>query len=82
MGGDVNDEAEAESEAEAEAEAELREGQRTLIPVSTAANLIMATAEGRVAQFARSGFKRPPTEGWKDQWSTLSKELMKPSRPI
>ena len=63
-------------------EAELREGQRTLIPISTAANLIMATAEGRVAQFARSGFKRPPTEGWEDQWSILSKEFMKPSHSV
>ena len=36
-------------------EAELREGCRPRLPVNTAANLIMAFAEGRIHQFCRSG---------------------------
>ena len=52
-------------------EAELREGLRPVIPLPAAANLLMATAEGRIAQFVRSGFTRSPTENWQDQWSLL-----------
>jgi len=52
-------------------EAELREGVRPVMPVNTAANLLMATAEGRIMQFVRSEFKRLPTENWPDQWRVL-----------
>ena len=52
-------------------DAELREGLRTELPVGMAANLLMSTAEGRIAQFVRSEFKRSPTEHWADQWSVL-----------
>ena len=59
-------------------EAELREQLRTQIPVATAANLLMAAAEGRVHQYCRSDFKRSPSEGWTEQWGVLIAELMKP----
>lgn len=59
-------------------EAELREGLRPQLPVATTANLIMASAEGRVTQFCRSDFRRRPTEGWADQWSVLAEGLMQP----
>ena len=59
-------------------EAELREQLRTRIPVATAANLLMAAAEGRVHQYCRSDFRRLPSEGWAEQWSVLIAELMKP----
>lgn len=52
-------------------EAEIREGVRPTITVTAAANLLMATAEGRIAQFVRSDFKRRPTELWDDQWPLL-----------
>jgi TetR/AcrR family transcriptional regulator len=52
-------------------EAELREGVRPVMPVNIAANLLMATAEGRIMQFVRSEFKRLPTENWPDQWRVL-----------
>ncbi len=52
-------------------EAELREGLRPVIPLPSAVNLLMATAEGRISQFVRSEFKRRPTEGWQDQWTLL-----------
>ena len=48
--------------------AEFEEGWRTAIPVNVAANMLLATAEGRVAQFVRSNFDLSPTEGWEDQW--------------
>jgi TetR/AcrR family transcriptional regulator len=59
-------------------EAELREGLRPRLPVATTANLIMASAEGRVTQFCRSDFRRHPTEDWADQWSVLAEGLMQP----
>lgn len=52
-------------------EAELREGLRPSIGLSAAANLLMAAAEGRIAQFVRSGFTRSPTVNWNEQWDLL-----------
>lgn len=49
--------------------AEIEEGWRTAIPVNVAANMLLATAEGRIAQFVRSNFSQSPTDGWEDQWS-------------
>ena len=60
-------------------EAEMREQLRTRLPVATAANLLMATAEGRVSQFCRSDFRLSPMEGWIDQWTHLTDGLMKPT---
>jgi TetR/AcrR family transcriptional regulator len=57
-------------------EAELREGKRTQIPVASAANLMMAAAEGRLIQFVRSEFKRLPTAGWQQQWQVLTHGLL------
>lgn len=52
-------------------EAEVREGLRPVLPLPVAANLLMATAEGRISQYVRSSFKRPPTENWQQQWDLL-----------
>jgi TetR/AcrR family transcriptional regulator len=52
-------------------EAELRENLRFNLSAAAAANLLMATVEGRIAQFVRSEFKRPPTENWSAQWPIL-----------
>ena len=59
-------------------EAELREGMRPQVAVKTAAELLMAAADGRVNQYCRSEFRRLPTEGWAEQWSVLTAELMQP----
>lgn len=58
-------------------EAELREGIRPTLPVSAAANLLMACMEGRITQFVRSEFKRLPTEYWSDQWPLIAQGLMR-----
>ncbi|MEK9988717.1 MAG: nucleoid occlusion factor SlmA [Halieaceae bacterium] len=59
-------------------EAELREGLRPRMPVAGAANLMLTSAEGKVSQFCRSGFKRSPTEDWEAQWLALTEHLMRP----
>lgn len=52
-------------------EAEIREGLRPVAPLPVAANLLMSAAEGRISQYVRSGFKRPPTADWNVQWGVL-----------
>ncbi|MGS2722887.1 nucleoid occlusion factor SlmA [Porticoccus sp. GXU_MW_L64] len=61
-------------------EAEVTQGIRTRLPTGSSANLMLALAEGRISQFVRSGFKKPPTEGWQDQWSLVTQGLF--SRPF
>jgi TetR/AcrR family transcriptional regulator len=56
-------------------EAEMREGKRPLLETHIAANLMMATAEGRISQFVRSDFTRLPTEGWEAQWQAISRAI-------
>jgi len=56
-------------------EAEMREGRRPLMETHSAANLMMATAEGRISQFVRSDFARLPTEGWDIQWQAISRAI-------
>ncbi|ACE82831.1 nucleoid occlusion factor SlmA [Cellvibrio japonicus] len=57
-------------------EAELREGLRPQLPVAAAANLMIALADGKIVEFVRSGFRRPPTEGWQDQWQLIAQGLL------
>lgn len=61
----------------------LREGEqrsefRGLIPTDVAANLLIATIEGRMVQFRRSRFARKPTDNWSTQWRTLSRAIFAP----
>jgi len=46
--------------------------------IAMTANILMSFVTGRWHQFAKSGFKRPPTEFWTDQWRML--EAMKHSK--
>jgi TetR/AcrR family transcriptional regulator len=52
-------------------EAELKEGMRPTMTVTESANLLISCAEGRMLQFVRSGFKRSPTQYWRDQYQHL-----------
>lgn len=57
-------------------EAEVREGLRTSVPVATAANLLMACAEGRISQFLRNDYQQSPLAEWEDQWGVLSDAII------
>ena len=52
-------------------DAELKQGLRTHSTPSITANLLLATVEGRIAQFVRSGFRQTPTGDWNEQWALL-----------
>ncbi|RKR04478.1 TetR family transcriptional regulator [Kushneria sinocarnis] len=59
----------------------LREGQarekfQPVITITATANLMMATAEGRITQYVRSDYQRRPTEHWQDQWQLLARNLL------
>lgn len=56
---------------EAESKNELPVGH----PSTAIANLLLATAEGRMNQFVRSGFQQSPLELWEQQWALLSASL-------
>jgi len=58
-------------------EAELREGLRTQATPGATANLLMAAAEGRIRQFVRSEFEKPPTRDWDEQWPLLAQALFR-----
>jgi TetR/AcrR family transcriptional regulator len=53
-------------------EAEVRENMRTLVAPSLSAALLVAVLDGKISQYARSGFREMPTQGWKEQWQVLS----------
>lgn len=54
---------------------EIEQGYRPTIGVSALANLLMATVDGRVNQYVRSGFRRSPQTHWDDQWQLLADHL-------
>ncbi len=56
-------------------EAEISNGTHYGMSVADTANLMMCTAEGKIAQYVRSGFKNKPSENWAQQWEHLIKGL-------
>jgi TetR/AcrR family transcriptional regulator len=59
-------------------EAPLRENLKPAISPAVLAGLLLASVEGRLMQFVRSEFKRPPTEHWEEQWRFLAQNLLAP----
>ena len=57
-------------------EAELKQGLRTSISVAASANLLVATAEGKIRQYVRSEFKHKASTHWSEQWNLLSQNLI------
>jgi len=57
---------------------ELAQGQGTRLPAALCANLMLAAAEGRIAQFVRGGFDHTPLEHWPHQWQTLAEACFAP----
>lgn len=59
----------------------LREGEAAGGPrlaVNETAQLLLAFAEGRIAQYVRSGFKLSPVEAWEKQWELLKGGALHP----
>jgi len=56
-------------------ERKLREGKSFSLDEAELANLLLATIEGKINQFVRSGFKRLPTQYWAHQWALLEQSL-------
>ena len=54
----------------------LREGKGFNLDEATLANLLLAIAEGRIAQFVRSEFKQKPTLHFSEQWQFVQKQLL------
>ena len=59
-------------------EAQIRQNLKTTISPTVLANLLLASVEGRLAQFVRSEFKVSPLDNWDTQWNFLSKNLLEP----
>ncbi|RUO49012.1 nucleoid occlusion factor SlmA [Pseudidiomarina donghaiensis] len=57
-------------------ERRLREQVRGGLDEGILANLVMAYAEGKIAQFVRSEFKRAPTEHFDEQWQAIAQQLL------
>ena len=54
----------------------LREGKPFEVSEAILANLLLAVAEGRIAQFVRSQFKQKPTEHFEQQWQLIQQQLL------
>ncbi len=52
-------------------EGEIRESLTPTVTSSVSAELLMATAEGKIRQFVRSGFNRSPTRDWSEQYQVI-----------
>ncbi len=57
-------------------EKSLREGQKFALDEAILANLLLAVAEGRIAQFVRSEFKLKPTAHFEEQWQFIQSQLL------
>ncbi|QIZ78339.1 nucleoid occlusion factor SlmA [Ferrimonas lipolytica] len=57
-------------------EKSLREGQGFYLEEGMLANLLLAWAEGRIAQFVRSDFNDLPTANFSEQWAFIRKQLL------
>lgn len=56
-------------------EAEIRDDLKLSVPVSVAANIMLVSAEGKISQFVRTGFKQPPTQFWSEQWQLITGQM-------
>ncbi len=54
----------------------LREGKGFNLEEAILANLLLAFAEGRIAQFVRSEFKLKPTQHFDEQWAFIQHQLL------
>lgn len=57
-------------------QAEVEEGLVTRQPTTAIANLLLASVEGRINQYIRSGFSHSPASHWQQQWTFLAEHLL------
>lgn len=60
-------------------EANLEGDQRAAITIDAAADAMMTQVEGKMSQFARSGFQDSPTQYWEEHWPILAQGLFRPN---
>lgn len=60
-------------------EANLEGDQRAAITIDAAADAMMTLVEGKMSQFARSGFQESPTQYWEQHWPILAQGLFRPN---
>lgn len=58
-------------------EAEIKEGIRPVLPIQSAANILLTSADGKIVQYVRSNFEKPPTQFWDEQWDLLMQGFFK-----
>lgn len=58
-------------------EANLSGEQRAALTIDAVADILMAQVEGKMTQFARSGFSEAPTRYWEEQWPALAQCLFR-----
>jgi len=56
-------------------ESEIRGEANSKLDTAIAANLMLSVVEGRISQFVRSNFSRPPTQNWQEQWTALRQSI-------
>jgi TetR/AcrR family transcriptional regulator len=59
-------------------DAEVKENLRTIAVPSQSAALLVAFLDGKISQYARSGFRDLPTQGWQEQWQVLRLGVLTP----
>lgn len=59
-------------------DAEVKENLRTVATPSQSAALLVAFLDGKISQYARSGFRDTPTQGWQEQWLVLRLGVLSP----
>lgn len=57
-------------------ERRLRENVQARLDEAVLANLLMAYADGKIAQYVRSEFKQTPTTEFEAQWQTIAHQLL------
>ena len=58
-------------------ESQVRDGTPIAVPLTTAVNLMLCAAEGKIHQFVRSDFKNRPSAHWQEQWQLLALSLFR-----
>ena len=58
-------------------EAEIKEGIRPVLPIQSAANILLTSADGKIVQYVRSNFEKKPTQFWDEQWDLLMQGFFK-----